>query len=246
MYIRDKRGTEENQREGGTVGEKPHERAVHGSPSLARSLSIPSVADESERVLFPSFCHRMAPLPATPARPSSRFEPGLFRFQTVFAETSYRWSGIFQAAWFIARLDPSVRTAVLQAPAIDVFVPSFLLRLRSYGGFSFGSLLHVSLFFFSGVYLSIPRVSQNLPTSFYSPPFSSRFSQTSLENHCRLSPDSCSRIYTRQCKAPYGPLTAQTFDLARIDSQYRWNRDGEIYIHQVPFEQREFPYDSHC
>ena len=53
-------------------------------------------------------------------------EPWLYRFQTVFAETSRRWSGIFQAAWFIARPDPSVRTAVLQAPAIDVFIPSSL------------------------------------------------------------------------------------------------------------------------
>lgn len=56
-------------------------------------------------------------------------EPRLYRFQTVFAETSRPWSGIFQAAWFIAPPDPSVRTAVLQAPAIDVFIPSSLPSL---------------------------------------------------------------------------------------------------------------------
>lgn len=103
---------------------------------------------------------------------------------------------------------------MLQAPAIDVFVPSFLLRLRSYGfSSSFrpfplprrrSSLSRCLRYRNLPVYI-FPFIPVSLSLSLY---FSQPWQITAAAVAVCLS--TLIVTYTRRCKALYGPLTAHS------------------------------------
>lgn len=142
---------------------------------------------------------------------------------------------------------------MLQAPAIDVFVPSFLLRLRSYAS----PLLSASLFLHRsvappfrvasviGIYLYIcfyPCFSLFFSLFFYlSPSFSQPRQITAAAVAVCLS--TLIVTYTRRCKALYDPLTVHSRPRSRLkgkESTCDISNEVTIEIYYAISERMEF------